>query len=215
MNKDTPQNNPERLENARQVWNIEALTFDDESDHGLRDPDVRNAWASLLKKLLPAPPAVILDMGCGTGSVSLLMADLGLSVTGLDLSPAMLTLAESKARAAGHSIKFHCMDAAFPELPPHQFDVIICRHVLWALPEPVHVLHRWITLLKDCGSLILIEGFWETGAGLHTRDLVDMLPTSMTQVMVRDLSNLDALWGKSVTDERYAVTAVSKPQFDS
>ena len=58
-------------------WDDAAATFDDEPDHGLRDPQVRAAWAALLLPLMPPAPARILDLGCGTGSLAVLLASRG------------------------------------------------------------------------------------------------------------------------------------------
>ncbi|MCA9908647.1 MAG: hypothetical protein KC519_08370, partial [Anaerolineae bacterium] len=58
----------QQLETARQVWDAEAASFDDQPDHGLGDPAVLAAWTDLLKALLPADKAATLDIGCGTGS---------------------------------------------------------------------------------------------------------------------------------------------------
>jgi len=95
--------------------------------------------------------ATVLDIGCGTGSLSVALAGLGHKVTGIDLSPLMIPQAQAKAAAHGFQTKFHVMDAAFPQLSYQQFDVIICRHLLWALPEPEQVLQRWIEFLKKKG----------------------------------------------------------------
>ncbi|WP_203791425.1 hypothetical protein [Paractinoplanes rishiriensis] len=40
---------------AAAIWDRQAATFDDEPDHGLRDPAVRDAWIALLT---PVPPAL-------------------------------------------------------------------------------------------------------------------------------------------------------------
>jgi ubiquinone/menaquinone biosynthesis C-methylase UbiE len=128
-------------------------------------------------------------------------------VVGVDLSPAMIELAKEKAQKEQQAIQFHVMDAAFPDFPSQKFDAILCRHLLWTLPEPAKVLQRWIKLLKPKGRLVLIEGFWHTGAGLKSKALLELLPDSMSQVKLQDLSEQQALWGKVVDDERYLITA--------
>jgi ubiquinone/menaquinone biosynthesis C-methylase UbiE len=133
------------------------------------------------------------------------MAGLGHRVTGIDLSPAMIAQARAKAKARGHSIAFAVMNAADPQFPPPFFDGLVARHLLWALPEPSKVLQRWVELVRPNGRLILIEGFWNTGAGLHTAELLAALPSSAKVVSVENLSAQPDYWGKQVTDERYAV----------
>ena len=194
---------------TRRYWDSAAASFDNEPDHGLHDPVVRAAWTQLLQTWLPTPPAQILDVGSGTGSLSVVMAGLGYAVTGIDLSSAMLALAEAKAAAAGHTIPFYVMDAAAPPLPPHSFDAIVCRHLLWALPKPAEVLRRWAALLTPGGRLLLIEGFWETGGGLHADEVAAALPASFTAVSIQNLSSQPDYWGRPVADERYALIATT------
>jgi len=200
-------NNNERLQNARQYWDDKALTFDEEPDHGLRDPKIRAQWTHFLATLLPNPQARVLDIGCGTGSLSVVLARLGHQVTGIDLSPTMISLAKEKAEKYGYQIEFQIMDASFPQLMPRQFDVIVCRHLLWALPEPAQVLEKWKEFLKPKGRLLLIEGYWGTGGGLHATEIMEMLPPSFPSFLLQDLSDNPQLWGKEVTDERYVIVA--------
>ncbi|HZJ24058.1 MAG TPA: methyltransferase domain-containing protein [Anaerolineales bacterium] len=200
-------NDKKRLQESRQYWDDLASSFDDEPDHGLRDSLVLEAWTELLKTWIPAANATILDIGCGTGSLSVILARLGHTVTGIDLSPSMISLARTKAAAYGLEIEFHIMDASHAQFAEHQFDVILCRHLLWALSEPEQVLQRWIKLLKPGGRLILIEGYWRTGAGLHAEEITEMLPSSFINISVRNLSNDPGFWGGTVTDERYIIIA--------
>lgn len=207
MSEQPAANYEQQLDESRRIWNAEAAAFDNEPDHGLRDPIILAAWTKLLSIVIPADKVNVLDIGCGTGSLSLILAGQGHNVTGIDFAPDMIARAQAKALEAGHSIQFQVMDAAFPNFPAQQFDAIVCRHLLWALPEPDEVLRRWIRLLKPGGRLLLIEGFWFTGAGLHAQKIVDMLPAELTGIMVQNLSDQADLWGKAVEDERYLVSA--------
>jgi 2-polyprenyl-3-methyl-5-hydroxy-6-metoxy-1,4-benzoquinol methylase len=200
----------DHLDQSRQLWDSAAPTFDNEVDHGLIGL-ARAAWTQVLRAALPLENAAILDAGCGTGSLSVVLAELGHTVTGIDISPEMIKRAEAKAASSGHQINFHVMDAADPQFAPASFDAIVCRHILWALPEPDQVLHRWSKLLKPAGRLALIEGFWSTGAGLHADQVVAALPPSVTNVAVQQLSQQADLWGGVMPDERYIVTAQLPP----
>jgi 2-polyprenyl-3-methyl-5-hydroxy-6-metoxy-1,4-benzoquinol methylase len=204
----TPDQNQESpLQAARQDWDRAAPSFDHEPDHGLRDPLVLETWTRLLKTWLLSTCGTILDIGCGTGSLSVVLAGLGHIVTGIDISPAMIALAQAKAAAHGYPITFQVMDAAFPQFSRHSFDVLVCRHLLWALPEPKQALQRWAELLKPKGRLFMIEGHWRTGAGLHANEIFEMLPSSFRHISTQDLSADPNYWGGPVTDERYAIIA--------
>lgn len=201
-----------RLHAARQYWDREAASFDQEPDHGLHDPIVLGAWTGLLKAWLSVPQAQILDIGCGTGSLSVVLAGLGHLVSGIDLSPAMISQAERKAAEAGFQISFHVQDASHPQFSDHTYDGIVCRHVLWALPDLSNVLQRWVALLKPSGRLLLIEGVWSTGSGLPAsglpaKELLAALPPSLTNITLQNLSDQPDFWGGVVEDERYAVMA--------
>ena len=69
---------------AERLWDGYANDFDDEADHGLRHPQVRAGWQALLVPLLPQRPARIVDLSCGTGSLAVLLAELGNGVSGVD-----------------------------------------------------------------------------------------------------------------------------------
>ena len=164
-------------------WDDLAAVFDDEPDHGLRDPVVRAGWLARLAIWLPASGATVLDVGCGTGTLSSLLAALGYAVVGTDWSAAMLSRAATKATASGHQAAFSIMDAARPAFSSSCFDVVLCRHVLWALPQPTAVLQRWANLLTPGGRLVLIEGYWSAG-GLHAEEVVAALPPVLTSVTI-------------------------------
>ncbi|GAB2641866.1 class I SAM-dependent methyltransferase [Nocardioides ginkgobilobae] len=188
---------------AVDLWDSEAPTFDDAADHGLRDPAVRQAWRSLLTGLLPHPPARVADLGCGTGTLALLLAEEGHRVDGVDFSSEMVVRAVAKT-AAEPDVAILQGDAFSPPLPPATYDVVLTRYVLWALAHPVEALRRWVALLRPGGRLVLVEGSWTTGAGLRATEVVDAAREVGREPIVHVLDD-PALWGGPITDERYAV----------
>ncbi|MDT3727827.1 class I SAM-dependent methyltransferase [Streptomyces sp. DSM 41972] len=189
-------------------WDERAATFDEEPDHGLRDPRVRAAWAARLRDWLPGRSGDVLDIGCGTGSLSLLAAEQGHRVTGVDRSPAMVALARQKL--AGPHAVFLTGDAARPPVDGERYDAVLVRHVLWTLPEPDRVLRRWRDLLRPGGRLVLVEGVWGTVSpvGIPADRLTALLAPLTARMRVERLSGDPALWGREVDDERYAVVAL-------
>ncbi|WP_089102987.1 class I SAM-dependent methyltransferase [Streptomyces hyaluromycini] len=188
-------------------WDAEAARFDEEPDHGLGAPEVRAAWAERIRAWLPARPADVLDLGCGTGSLSLLAAEQGHRVTGVDSSPAMVERA--RAKLAGRDAVFLLGDAAAPPVGERLFDTVLVRHVLWTLPDPARVLRHWRGLLRPGGRFVLVEGVWGAVApvGIPAERLTALLAPLAADVRVERLSAAAVLWGKEVDDERYAVVA--------
>jgi SAM-dependent methyltransferase len=190
-------------------WDAMAGEFDDEPDHGLRDPGVRAAWAERLAGWLPERACDVVDLGCGTGSMSLLAAERGHRVTGVDSAPGMLDLARRKL--AGRDAEFLLGDAAEPPVAAGAYDVVFARHVLWMLPDMGAVLGRWVSLLRPGGRIVLVEGVWGevSPAGIPAARLVDALAPLVADVRREPLSGDARLWGREVADERYAVVGVT------
>jgi 2-polyprenyl-3-methyl-5-hydroxy-6-metoxy-1,4-benzoquinol methylase len=187
-------------------WDDQAAIFDETADHGLRDPRVRDAWRRLLLGCLPPAPAAIADIGCGTGSLSVLLAAEGYAVTGLDFAPAMIRAARAKARTAAVSARFQLSDAAAPTLPPASFDVVLARHVLWNMPDVDQALTAWLRLLLPGGTLVLVEGHWSTGAGLTTAEAGRAVLRHRADATITALED-PVLWGGPISDERYLLVS--------
>ena len=192
-----------------ELWDAEAAGFDDVADHGLREPGIRAAWRRILLDALPEPPARVADLGCGTGSLALLLAEQGFAVDGVDFSPAMVLRARRKT-AQFPAVAISEGDVGAPGLTVAGYDVVLCRHVLWALPDPTTALRRWIDLLADGGRLVLIEGHWSTGAGLTGDEIGVLLRGAGRKFELRPLDD-PGLWGGAIADERYLV--LSPPSY--
>jgi SAM-dependent methyltransferase len=194
---------------TRQLWDQHAAEFDKEADHGLTEPATRQTWQDLLLPLLARPSSAVADLGCGTGSLSLLFAEAGHRVHGVDFSPKMLDRARAKTHAVTPRPEFIEGDAASPPLPSESYDAVVSRHVLWAMPDPATALRSWQKLLRPNGQLILIEGRWSTGAGLTAVDCASLLRELGGEVDIHNLTD-PQLWGGPINDERYL--AISRPE---
>jgi ubiquinone/menaquinone biosynthesis C-methylase UbiE len=145
---------------VRQHWNRRAADFDLEASHGLLTDAQAHAWRRLISDLAGAGPLDVLDIGCGTGFLSLLFAAEGHRVTGVDMAPTMLARARDKAKEQGLDIRFVEADAETLDLAAASQDLIVERHVIWTLPHPETALDTWRRLLRPRGRLMMIEGYW-------------------------------------------------------
>ena len=165
MNSDPTRNRIKEL--VRQHWDSRAAEFDKEASHGLLNDTQSRAWHELISRIAGTAALDVLDVGCGTGFLSLLLAELGHRVTGIDVAGAMLAMAHRKAAERGLTVDFRHADAEAPDLPAGSFDLVVERHVLWTLPDPALALDNWRQLLRPNARLVLIEGHWE---GMKPRD---------------------------------------------
>jgi ubiquinone/menaquinone biosynthesis C-methylase UbiE len=210
---------------VRQHWDWRASDFDREASHGLLNDTQSRAWRALIRRIAGAAPLDALDVGCGTGFLSLLLAELGHRVIGIDLAGAMLAIAHSKAAARQLTVDFRYADAETPDLSASSFDLIVERHVLWTLPHPVTALDSWRRLLRRHGRLVLIEGHWEgmtprdeyneiynhlpLFGGRPDKELVELISSrGFTTVTAEPLMDPE-LWTETPAHPRYLVAALA------
>jgi ubiquinone/menaquinone biosynthesis C-methylase UbiE len=151
----------------RHHWDRRARTFDDEAGHGLVSDAQRRAWLDLLSRLAGPAPQRILDVGCGTGFLAFVLAELGHTVTGVDLSPQMIDQARRKAAREGHDVEFRVEDAVDLGFGDETYDLVVARHVIWNLPDPGRGVTEWLRVLRPEGRLALVEGKWADNAALE------------------------------------------------
>jgi len=192
--------------NTREYWDSQASAFDAEPDHGLLDATVRAAWSGVLLQLMPPGGGDVADLGCGTGSLAVLLAQAGHRVVGVDFSAEMVQAARAKAADLQVRAEFVVGDAAEPPWATGTMDRVLARHVLWAMADQVAALRSWAGLLKPGGSLILIEGLWWSGAGLSANHVIGMLEEIGRTGMVTTLDD-PGLWGGPIRDERYLIVS--------
>jgi ubiquinone/menaquinone biosynthesis C-methylase UbiE len=102
-----------------------------------------------------------LDIGTGTGQFAVYLARAGFSVTGIDISPAMITQARQYAAEQQCDIDFQTGDAETLAFDDQHFDVLVSRNCLWTLPHPDRALAEWRRVLKHGGHLMISDGVWK------------------------------------------------------
>lgn len=160
-----------RTEPRAARWREEARFFDAVAEGmGLLDPAVlrryvkaRRPWYSKEWRFMALgrlDGQEVLDVGCGPGENAVLLALRGARVTGVDVSPRSIEVAERRARASGARTppRFVCAPVETVELPERAFDVIWGDGVLHHLiPELDAVLARLGRLARPGARFVFSE----------------------------------------------------------
>lgn len=116
----------------------------------------------------------ILDIGCGRGDVSFLLADMvGVegSVLGLDFDDNALEVAYKRASESKlKNVDFIKSDLNALSIDNDEFDVIVGRRVLMYLPDPKRTISELSTMLKVGGLMI----FQESDSTLSSKSIIPM-----------------------------------------
>ena len=151
-----------------------------DSTRGLPDgvaAQVADALATILRETGDAPR--LLEVGIGTGRMAVPLAERGVRVTGIDISPAMLAILLGKRR----DINVMLAEAARPPLRPASFDASLFVHILHLVPDAEATVRATLALVRRGG--IAIAG------GDDHRDSIRAEADAITQRAVRDLSGVD------------------------
>ena len=104
----------------------------------------------------------ILDVGCGTGEITARLGDLyGKStIVGVDLIENHLELAREKCARHGQRVTFRAADAFALPFAEASFDLVVCRHMLQAVPRPEAAMAEMVRALRPGGRLhLLVEDY--------------------------------------------------------
>jgi 2-polyprenyl-3-methyl-5-hydroxy-6-metoxy-1,4-benzoquinol methylase len=132
----------------------------------LRARAARSEFARRLDLAIPGD-ALVLEVGCGTGQLSLFLASADRTVIGADLSRPSLLLARDAALRYGAAAQFVETDLRAPGLRRGAFDVVICSGVLHHTPDPRSSFAAVATLARPGGVLVI--GLYNSIARLPQR----------------------------------------------
>lgn len=115
---------------------------------------------------LKGRPRRILDLGCGTGSTTLMLKQTfpDATVVGLDLSPYMLVMADLKAKKAGLEMEWRHGNAEATGFSDNAFDVVTASLLFHETPPQVtrKILRESFRLLKAGGQVLILDGCQKT-----------------------------------------------------
>jgi SAM-dependent methyltransferase len=102
--------------------------------------------------------ANVLDAGCGTGEISVRIGEMlpGARVLGIDIIDAHLATARRRSEALGNRMRFENRSIFESGLPARTFDLVVCRHVLQAIPHADRAIAELVRVVRSGGWLHLI-----------------------------------------------------------
>jgi SAM-dependent methyltransferase len=165
----------------REFWNSEATHrwVTEQARIDRLFADVTNA---ALAAAAPKPGEHVLDIGCGTGTTVLRLAEAvgpGGAVLGVDISGQQLALARRRIEAAGATqARVVLDDAATHDFPPARFDLAFTRFGVMFFADPVAAFSNVRRAMKPGGRLALAvfrpgpENPWATSSAAAIRHLV-------------------------------------------
>lgn len=144
----------ERKERIVSYWEKRSGDFLEHKRAELHSP-MSERWLYEIKNQLPQDRNLrVLDVGCGAGFFSVLLAKEGYQVTGVDLTPDMVENARTLAEEEKTDCEFFVMDAENLRFADESFDVVISRNLTWTLPDVKSAYREWVRVLKKGGVLL-------------------------------------------------------------
>lgn len=136
-----------------EFWNRTAQRY---SRQRVGNPDAFERKIEATRALI-TPRSVVLDIGCGTGSLALRLAPSAAEVRGLDFSSEMIRIANDKARAQQvGNVRFHTgpFDDSFSAFADGELDGVCAYSLLHLLADRAAALQRIHRLLKAGGFFV-------------------------------------------------------------
>lgn len=107
-----------------------------------------------------------LEVAIGTG-LNLPHYPAEVALTGIELSPAMLDIAQQRAGEFDRAVDLRIGDAEALDLPDSAFDTVVCTFSLCAIPDHRAALDEMIRVLRPGGRLLLADHVASTSAPIR------------------------------------------------
>ncbi len=138
-------------------WNSRAEGYSDTIHQQLAGEEGEHC-RNVLRACAPTGEGLqCLDLGCGPGFFSILLAQMGHSVTAFDYSEGMLAQAQANFEEMGVEVETQQGDAQNLPFEDNTFDYIVSRNVVWNLEQPERAYEEWTRVLKPGGRLFVSD----------------------------------------------------------
>ena len=145
--------------NTYRFWGgIHAKDYQSGVRKELQNEDIKDRWVRAILENAPDKEKLrILDIGTGPGFFTIVLTGLGHDVTGIDVTPNMLSAARENAAIHNVECDFRQMNANSLDFPDGEFDLIISRNVTWTLPDLYDCYREWRRALAPNGKVIVFD----------------------------------------------------------
>lgn len=149
----------------------------------------------LRRKVLDQAAGKVLEVGVGTGKNLAFYTTRCTDVTGIDLSPGMLTKAKARVKDTNIPVRLLEMDAQHMKFPDASFDTVVATCVFCSVPDPVKGLQEIRRVCKPGGQVLLLEHVRSDNPLLgKLMDILDQLTVRMmgSHINRRTIENVTA-----------------------
>lgn len=145
------------LERMRRHWDRQSAGYDQKMDRAERLFGDTRTW------VCRQATGQVLEVAVGTGLNLGLYPD-DATLTGMDLSPAMLDVARRRASELGRDAELRVGDAQRLEFDDASFDTVVCTFGLCAVPDDGGAVDEMVRVLRPGGLLLLADHVVSTSA---------------------------------------------------
>lgn len=132
----------------------------------------------------------VLIVGAGTG-LDLDFVPPGMTITAIDVTPAMLRRLTRRAAHAGRRVSTHVMDARTLTFPDASFDAVIMHLILAVMPQPELGVKEAARVLKSGGRIAIFDKFLrDEEQPSHARRLLNLVTRTLFSDINRRLGPL-------------------------
>jgi ubiquinone/menaquinone biosynthesis C-methylase UbiE len=168
----TPIRTDRNLARQQRFWTRRAVSW----DHGAgSNPGLVKVVNAVVEQASPRPEDHAVDLGCGSGQVTLALAPSVASVTAIDISDKMIRLLAENAAAAGiANIEGRAIPVEQLDFAPGSVDLVVTNYALHHLrdedkPLLVQQVHRW---LRPGGRFVIGDMMFGRGADSRDREII-------------------------------------------